>query len=138
MDDEAPPLPPRHYSWSDIEDNDEEIWQSDDDLDDPINSISIMEHQKIYSNVSTGTLIKVGSNVSTDTLIKVGSNVSTGTLIKVGSNVSTDTLIKVGSNVSTGKVDSNVSTGTLITAKFRFVDSRPTIPVSLVSNRFIM
>ena len=52
LDEDAPPLPPRNYSWSDIEDNDEDIWQSDDDLDEPINRTTIMEHQKIYSSVS--------------------------------------------------------------------------------------
>ena len=51
---DAPPLPPRNYSWSDIEDNDEDILQSDDDLDEvgPLTEVSIMEHQKLYASVS--------------------------------------------------------------------------------------
>ena len=52
-DEDAPPLPARNYSWSDIEDNDDEILQSDDDLDDePLSKMSIVEHQKLYSSVS--------------------------------------------------------------------------------------
>ena len=47
LEDVPPPLPERNYSWSDIEDNDEEFCQSDDDLDEP----STMDHQKMYSNV---------------------------------------------------------------------------------------
>lgn len=50
-EEDAPPLPERNYSWSDVEDNDEDILQSDDDLDEPIDQVSIMEHQKIYSTV---------------------------------------------------------------------------------------
>ncbi len=56
-DEDAPPLPARNYSWSDIEDNDDEVLQSDDDLDDdePIDRMSIVEHQKLYSSVSTSS-----------------------------------------------------------------------------------
>ena len=52
LEEEAPPLPPRNYSWSDVEDNDDELFQSDDDLDDLSTSVTISDHQKIYSSVS--------------------------------------------------------------------------------------
>lgn len=51
-DEEAPPLPPRNYSWSDIEDSDDDLLQSDDDLDEPFSTITTMDHQKIYASVS--------------------------------------------------------------------------------------
>lgn len=52
-EEDAPPLPARNYSWSDIEDDiDDEVLQSDDDLDEPISHMSITEHQQIYSSVS--------------------------------------------------------------------------------------
>ena len=51
LEEEAPPLPPRNYSWSDMEDNDDELFQSDDDLDDTSAPITISDHQKIYSSV---------------------------------------------------------------------------------------
>lgn len=47
-EEDAPPLPDRNYSWSDIEDDDDELLQSDDDLDEPM---TITEHQKLYSTV---------------------------------------------------------------------------------------
>jgi hypothetical protein len=54
-EEDAPPLPDRNYSWSDIEDNDEDIWQSDDDLDDdPTSRVTIMEQQQLYSTVREG------------------------------------------------------------------------------------
>lgn len=52
-DEDAPPLPSRNYSWSDIEDNDEDLSDEEHDEDDePINNVSIEEHQKLYSSVS--------------------------------------------------------------------------------------
>lgn len=51
LEDEAPPLPPRRYSWSDIED--EDSLPSDDEPDE---KTSIMEHQKIYSSVSPDSI----------------------------------------------------------------------------------
>ena len=51
LEEEAPPLPPRLYSWSDVEDNDDELFQSDDDLDDTSAPVTISDHQKIYSSV---------------------------------------------------------------------------------------
>lgn len=51
LDEEAPPLPPRNYSWSDVEDNDDELFQSDDDLDDTSAVVTISDHQKIYASV---------------------------------------------------------------------------------------
>jgi hypothetical protein len=51
LEEEAPPLPPRRYSWSDMDDNDDELFQSDDDLDDTSGPVSISDHQKIYSSV---------------------------------------------------------------------------------------
>ena len=58
LEEEAPPLPPRNYSWSDMEDNDDELFQSDDDLDDTSAPVTISDHQKIYSSVSAlSTLI---------------------------------------------------------------------------------
>lgn len=53
LEEEAPPLPPRNYSWSDMEDNDDELFQSDDDLDDMSAPVTISDHQKIYSSVGT-------------------------------------------------------------------------------------
>ena len=53
LEEEAPPLPPRLYSWSDMEDNDDELFQSDDDLDDTSATVTISEHQKIYASVRT-------------------------------------------------------------------------------------
>ena len=48
LDAEPPPLPERNFSWSDIEDNDEEFCQSDNELDEP----STIDHQMVYSSVS--------------------------------------------------------------------------------------
>ena len=53
LEEEAPPLPPRLYSWSDMEDNDDELFQSDDDLDDTSAPVTISDHQKIYASVCT-------------------------------------------------------------------------------------
>ena len=51
-DEEAPPLPPRNYTWSDIEDSDDDLLLSDDDLDEPFSTIISMGLQKIYDSVS--------------------------------------------------------------------------------------
>ena len=51
LEEEPPPLPARNYSWSDMEDNDDELFQSDDDLDDTSAPVTISDHQKIYSSV---------------------------------------------------------------------------------------
>ena len=58
LEEEAPPLPPRLYSWSDVEDNDDELFQSDDDLDDLSAPVTISDHQKIYSSVSGSPIVK--------------------------------------------------------------------------------
>lgn len=50
LDDEAPPLPPRNYNWSDIEDNDDELFQSEDELDD--HQWTVSDQQKLYATVS--------------------------------------------------------------------------------------
>ena len=57
LEEGPPPLPERNYSWSDIEDNDEEYCQSDDELDEP----STTDHQKIYSSVSRGVVRRGGA-----------------------------------------------------------------------------
>ena len=57
LEEEAPPLPPRLYTWSDVEDNDDELFQSDDDLDDLTATVTISDHQKIYSSVSLSPCI---------------------------------------------------------------------------------
>ena len=51
LEDEPPPLPPRIYHWSDMEDNDDELFQSDDDLDDPLTKWSVSDQQKLYASV---------------------------------------------------------------------------------------
>ncbi len=51
LDDEAPPLPPRVYNWSDFEDNDDELFQSEDELDD--HSWTVSDQQKLYATVKT-------------------------------------------------------------------------------------
>jgi len=45
LEDEPPPLPPRNYSWSDIED-------SDDDLDEPPATMSACDQLAIHASVS--------------------------------------------------------------------------------------
>ena len=49
LDDEAPPLPPRDYNYSDFEDNDDELFQSEDELDD--HSWTVSDQQKLYATV---------------------------------------------------------------------------------------
>ena len=63
LEEEPPPLPARNYSWSDMEDNDDELFQSDDDLDDTSGPVSISDHQKIYSSVCWCTH-SLGKNLS--------------------------------------------------------------------------
>ena len=50
LDDAPPPLPPRIYNWSDFEDNDDELFQSEDELDD--HKWSVSDQQKLYASVS--------------------------------------------------------------------------------------
>ena len=53
LDDEPPPLPPRNYSWSDVEDDDDDLFQSEDELEEePSNRISLADQQAMYSSVS--------------------------------------------------------------------------------------
>ena len=52
LEEEAPPLPPRNYTWSDVEDNDEDLFQSDDDLDESSSQISLDDQHAMYSSVS--------------------------------------------------------------------------------------
>ena len=52
LEDEPPPLPPRNYDWSDVEDNDEDLFQSEDELEEPSCRISLDEQQAMYSSVS--------------------------------------------------------------------------------------
>ena len=61
LEEEAPPLPPRLYTWSDVEDNDDELFQSDDDLDDTSAPVTISDHQKIYSSVCALSSISVSA-----------------------------------------------------------------------------
>ena len=62
LEEEPPPLPARNYSWSDMEDNDDELFQSDDDLDDTSAPVTISDHQKIYSSVRALNLQNFSSN----------------------------------------------------------------------------
>ena len=52
LEDEPPPLPPRNYDWSDVEDNDEDLFQSEDELEEPSSRISLDDQQAMYSSVS--------------------------------------------------------------------------------------
>ena len=52
LEDEPPPLPPRNYEWSDVEEDDEDLFQSDDDLDEPSSQISLDDQHAMYSSVS--------------------------------------------------------------------------------------
>ena len=52
LDDEPPPLPPRNYNWSDVEDDDDDLFQSEDELEEPSVRISLADQQAMYSSVS--------------------------------------------------------------------------------------
>ena len=56
LEEKPPPLPPRNYDWSDVEDNDEDLFQSEDELEEPCFRISLDEQQAMYSSVSLSIL----------------------------------------------------------------------------------
>lgn len=57
LEGEPPPLPPRNYDWSDVEDNDEDLFQSEDELEEYSSRISLDDQQAMYSSVSTKHII---------------------------------------------------------------------------------
>ena len=51
LEEVPPPLPPRNYTWSDVEDDDDDLFQSDDDLDEVSSQISLDDQHAMYSSV---------------------------------------------------------------------------------------